>query len=242
MPTVKNGNATIYYEVHGKGFPILTYAPGGLRSSIEIWNQPSAPINPVKEWSANYSVIVMDQRNAGKSVAPITAKDGWQTYISDHVAVLDHAGVKRVHLYGQCIGGDFIFAMLKSQSQRVVSAVIAQPSGRIGPMKPGWSDSFKSWVKSLGERPDATEENLNAFYRNMYEPDFVYSVDRAFVASCLTPLLLMAGNDDAHPRPVSDEIAKLMPNVEYIPDWKTGAALEAAKPRVRQFLAKHTPR
>ena len=76
----------------------------------------------------------------------------------------------------------------------------------------------------------------------MYEPDFVYSVDRAFVASCLTPCLLMAGNDDAHPRPVSDEIAKIMPNVEYIPDWKTGAALEAAKPRIRQFLAKHTPR
>ena len=158
------------------------------------------------------------------------------------MCIRDSAGVKRVHLYGQCIGGDFIFAMLKSQSQRVASAVIAQPSGRVGPMKPGWSASFQEWVKGLGERPDATEANLNAFYRNMYEPDFVYSVDRAFVASCLTPLLLMAGNDDAHPRPVSDEIAKIMPNVEYIPEWKTGAALEAAKPRIRQFLAKHTPR
>ena len=242
MPTIKNGDATIYYEVHGRGFPILTYAPAGLRSAIAVWDGPTVPIHPVKEWSANYAVIVMDQRNADKSHAPITARDGWHSFVSDHVAVLDHAGAKRCHLYGQCIGGDFIFAMLKSQSQRVVSAVIAQPSGRIGPMKPGWSDSFKSWVKSLGERPDATEENLNAFYRNMYEPDFVYSVDRAFVASCLTPLLLMAGNDDAHPRPVSDEIAKLMPNVEYIPDWKTGAALEAAKPRIRQFLAKHTPR
>ena len=81
MPTVKNGDATIYYEVHGKGFPILTYAPAGLRSSIEIWNQPSAPIHPVKEWSESYSVIVMDQRNAGRSRAPITAKDGWHSFV-----------------------------------------------------------------------------------------------------------------------------------------------------------------
>jgi len=241
MPTVKHGDASIYYEVHGKGFPILTYAPAGLRSSIEIWNQPSAPINPIKEWSESYSVIVMDQRNAGRSRAPITAKDGWHSFVSDHVAVLDHAGARRCHLFGQCIGGDMIFAMLRAQSQRVASAVIAQPSGRVGPMKPGRSASFEAWVKTLKDHPEATDQVLDAMYRNMYEPDFVYSVDRAFVASCLTPCLLLAGNDDNHPRPVSDEIAKLMPNVEYIPLWKEGAALEAAKGRIKQFLAKHTP-
>ena len=134
-----------------------------------------------------------------------------------------------------------IFAMLKSQSQRIASAVIAQPSGRVGPMKPGRSESFQTWVKTLKDHPEATDPVLDAMYRNMYEPDFVYSVDRAFVASCLTPCLLLAGNDDAHPRPVSDEIAKLMPNIEYITEWKTGPALETAKVRVKQFLAKHTP-
>ena len=241
MPTVKHGDATIYYEVHGKGFPILTYAPAGLRSSIEIWNQPSAPIHPVKEWSESYSVIVMDQRNAGRSRAPITAKDGWHSFVSDHVAVLDHAGAKRCHLFGQCIGGDMIFAMLRSQSQRVASAVIAQPSGRVGPLKQTRSASFQAWVKTLKDHPEATDQVLDTMYRNMYEPDFVHSVDRAFVASCLTPCLLLAGNDDNHPRAVSDEIAKIMPNVEYITEWKTGPALETAKVRVKQFLAKHTP-
>jgi len=108
-------------------------------------------------------------------------------------------------------------------------------------MKPGRSASFQAWVKTLKDHPEATDQVLDAMYRNMYEPDFVYSVDRAFVASCLTPCLLLAGNDDNHPRPVSDEIAKLMPNIEYITEWKTGAPLEAAKGRVKQFLAKHTP-
>jgi pimeloyl-ACP methyl ester carboxylesterase len=239
MPTVKNGDATLYYEEHGKGFPILTFAPAGLRSDIAAWD--TAPIHPVKEWSGNYRVIVMDQRNAGRSRAPITAKDGWHTYASDHAAVLDHAGVKRCHLFGQCIGGDFIFAMLKSQSQRIASAVIAQPSGRVGPLKQTRSASFQAWVKTLKDHPEATDQVLDTMYRNMYEPDFVHSVDRAFVASCLTPCLLLAGNDDNHPRAVSDEIAKIMPNVEYITEWKTGPALDTAKVRVKQFLGKHTP-
>jgi hypothetical protein len=34
----------------------------------------------------------------------------------------------------------------------------------------------------------------------------------------------------------------LLPNCEYLPEWKTGAALAAARVRVNEFLAKHSPR
>ncbi len=243
MPTLDCNGASIYYEVHGKGFPILTFAPAGLQSTIKVWSAPSAPINPITEWSRSYRVIVMDQRNAagGQSRAPITEKDGWHSYASDHVAVLDHLGIKRCHLYGQCIGGSFIASLLKSQPQRIASAVLAQPIGRVGPLKPGRTANFEAWVKSLVDHPEATEQVLDAFYHNLYDPGFLYSVDRAFVASCLTPCLVLAGNDEAHPRPISDETAKRLPNAEYIVEWKEGAPLEAAKVRTKQFLAKHTP-
>ena len=82
---------------------------------------------------------------------------------------------------------------------------------------------------------------LDAFYRNLYTPDFVYCVDRAFASTCATPCLVMAGNDEAHPRPISDELAKILPNCEFIAEWKTGAALTSARARVAEFLAKHTP-
>jgi hypothetical protein len=51
----------------------------------------------------------------------------------------------------------------------------------------------------------------------------------------------LAGNDEAHPYPISEELSKLLPNCEFVEEWKTGAALEAAKTRVKVFLAKHTP-
>jgi hypothetical protein len=86
-----------------------------------------------------------------------------------------------------------------------------------------------------------TEAVLDAYYRNLYTAGFLYSVDRAFVSSCKTPCLMLAGNDEAHPYPIAEETAKLLPNAEFIPEWKAGAALEAARKRVREFLAKQTP-
>ena len=243
MPTIQKNGATIYYEVHGKGFPILTFAPAGVKSTIAVWSTPSAPINPVAEFSSSYRVIVMDQRNAGgKSRASITAKDGWHSFTADHIAVLDDLKVERCHLYGQCIGGSFIMSLLKSQPQRVASAVLAQPIGRVGALKPGRAARFDEWANGLTGHPEATGPVLDAFYQSLYAPGFLYSVDRAFVSKCKTPCMVLAGNDEAHPYPVSEETAKLLPSAEFIPEWKTGAALEAAKTRVKEFLAKHTPK
>jgi pimeloyl-ACP methyl ester carboxylesterase len=242
MPSITHHGATLYYEEFGRGFPVLTFAPAGLQSIIDVWNGPSAPVNPLTELAGDFRVIAMDQRNAGgRSRAPITAQDGWHSFTADHVAILDHLGIERCHLYGQCIGGSFIMSLLEAEPQRIASAVLAQPIGRVGPMPPGRAARFDMWVKSLEDHPEATEAVLEAFYRNLYGPGFVYSVDRAFVATCRTPCLVLAGNDEAHPFPISEEVARLLPDAELVPEWKTGAALEAAKPRIRQFLLMHTP-
>jgi pimeloyl-ACP methyl ester carboxylesterase len=243
MPTIEHHGATIYYEEYGKGFPILTFAPAGVKSTIAVWSQPSAPINPITEFADKFRVIAMDQRNAGgKSRAPITAKDGWHSYTADHIAVLDHLKIDRCHLYGQCIGGSFIMNLLKMQPQRVASAVLAQPIGRVGPLKPGRAARFDEWARGITDHPEATDEVMDAVYRNMYAPGFLYAVDREFVKNCKTPCLVLAGNDEAHPYPISDETAKLLPNAEFIPEWKEGAPLAAAKVRVNEFLARHTPK
>jgi len=226
MPSFEHHGARIYYEEFGHGFPILTFAPAGLQSTITVWSEPSAPINPTTEFADKFRVIAMDQRNAGgQSRAPITAQDGWDAYTTDHIALLDRLRIDRCHLYGQCIGGSFIMNMLKHHPERVQSAVLAQPIGRVGPMVPG--------------RP--APQALDAFCRNLYAPGFVYCVDREFAKTVRTPCLVLAGNDEAHPYPISEELSKLVPNCEFVPEWKTGAALTAAKTRVKEFLAKHTP-
>jgi pimeloyl-ACP methyl ester carboxylesterase len=244
MPSFQHRGATLYYEEFGRGFPILTFAPAGLQSTIEVWSRPAAPINPTTELAAaGFRVIALDQRNAGgQSRAPITAQDGWDTYTGDHLALLDHLGVERCHLYGQCIGVSFILNFLKARPARVAAAVLAQPIGRVGAMPVARSARFEAWAESLKDHPEATPPVLDAVYHNLYAPGFVYCVDRAFVSTCTTPCLVLAGNDEAHPWPISEELSRLLPNCEFIPDWKTGAALTSARARVQEFLAKHTPR
>jgi pimeloyl-ACP methyl ester carboxylesterase len=243
MPTFGHHGTTLYYEEFGQGFPILTFAPAGLQSTIEVWGRPAAPINPITELAGSFRVIAMDQRNAGgRSRAPISAQDAWSTYTGDHLGLLDHLRIDRCHLYGQCIGGSFILSLLAARPDRVASAVLAQPIGRVGPMPAPRSARFEAWAESLQDHPEATPPVLEAVYRNLYGPGFVYSVDRAFVSTCATPCLVLAGNDEAHPLAISEELAKLLPNCELIPEWKTGVALTAARERVKEFLSKHTPR
>ncbi|MBM3218260.1 MAG: alpha/beta hydrolase [Candidatus Rokubacteria bacterium] len=243
MPTIERNGAAIYYEEFGQGFPILTFAPAGLQSTIAVWSQPSAPINPTTEFASSFRVIAMDQRNAGgKSRAPISAQDGWHSYLGDHLAVLDHLKIERCHLYGQCIGGSFIMSMLKAAPRRVASAVLAQPIGRVAPALPPRPPRFEGWAKTLTDHPEVNEAVLDSFYKNLYAPGFVYSADRAVAGACTTPCLVMAGNDEAHPYPISEELAKILPTAEFIQEWKTGAALDSARVRVKEFLTKHTPR
>src|SRR5215469_3705566 len=234
MPSFDHHGAQIYYEEFGQGFPILTFAPAGLQSVIDVWSQPSAPINPTTEFADRFRVIAMDQRNAGgQSRAPITAQDGWDSYTADHIALLDHLRIDRCHLYGQCIGGSFILNLIKAHPERVQSAVLAQPIGRVGAMAPGRPARFNEWAEGLKGHPEATQPVLDAFCRNLYDRDFVRTVR--------TPCMVLAGNDEAHPYPISEELSKLIPNCEFIPEWKTGAALSSAKTRIAAFLAKHTP-
>ena len=109
------------------------------------------------------------------------------------------------------------------------------------PPPPGRSARFQAWAESLKDHPEATKQVLDAFNQNLYGPGFVYCVDRAFVSTCTTPCLVLAGNDEAHPLPISEELAKLLPNCEFIREWKTGDALTSARARVTEFLSKHTP-
>ena len=72
MPVLKRPDGEIHYEEYGQGYPILLFAPGGMRSRAEMWHDPAG--GPPRSWSdwtkslaGSYRVIAMDQRNAGRS-------------------------------------------------------------------------------------------------------------------------------------------------------------------------------
>lgn len=243
MPTLRRGETTIEYEVHGSGHPLLLLAPGGMRSAISFWSR--APFNPITEFSSHYRVIAMDQRNAGGSRAKITAEDGWHSYADDQLALLDELQVERCHLLGGCIGGAFALSLIARAPARFSAAVLQQPIGYSGSNRQVFYELFDGWLAELELSPDRRSD-ISAgaslpFRSRMYDGDFVFSVSRESVAACPVPLLVLCGNDVYHPSSISEEIVRLAPRATLVPDWKTGDHLPAAVACVRQFLSEHSP-
>ena len=114
-------------------------------------------------------------------------------------------------MLGFCIGGPFIWNLLKRAPGRVVAAVLAQPSG-FRPEMPDlfYQNNIKGWGPALCERrPDVTMAMVDAFLNKMYRTnaDFVFTVTRDFVRDCQTPILVLPDDVPAHPYAVAMESA-----------------------------------
>jgi pimeloyl-ACP methyl ester carboxylesterase len=126
MPHVERPDgAHIYYEVRGDGFPLLLFAPGGISSQISFWEMSA--VNPF-DFSDEFMVIGMDQRNAGRSPAPLAAPT-WEDHFGDQLAVLDAVGAERTLLWGGCIGVAYVLRFIQGVPERVVGAVGQNPVG-----------------------------------------------------------------------------------------------------------------
>jgi pimeloyl-ACP methyl ester carboxylesterase len=249
MPVLETDGARIHYEVRGTGHPLVLFAPGGMNSVARLWRErPDAPgqpmpwIDPPSELSGEFRVVAMDQRNAGASTAPVRASDGWPTYTADHLALLDELGAARTHAMGGCIGSSYALALCQAAPERVTAAVLQNPIGLSADNRDAFHAMFDGWAKALAaERPDVTEEALAGFRERMFGGDFVFSVDRDFVRRCPVPLLVLAGNDQFHPRATAEEIAELAPDAELVIEWAGPDHHDRTLERVRRFLRRHTP-
>jgi pimeloyl-ACP methyl ester carboxylesterase len=249
MPVLERDGAQIHYDVFGEGYPLVLFAPGGMESVAQRWkelpgrgDQPMPWMDPTVELSGDFQVVAMDQRNAGRSTAPVRASDGWATYAADHVALLDGLGLDRVHVMGGCIGSSYCLGLCRAAPDRVSAAVLQNPIGLSADNRNNFYGMFDSWATDLqARRPDVDANALAAFRQSMFGGDFVFSVGRDFVRACATPLLVLAGNDEFHPRAVAQEISTLAPDSELVLDWASPTHHDDTVKRVSGFLRAHTP-
>ncbi|HEY2620067.1 MAG TPA: alpha/beta hydrolase [Acetobacteraceae bacterium] len=248
MPFYQRGDVRIHYEEAGSGFPLLLIPGGGLNSTIPFVKE-KGPFNAIEEFKGDYRCIVADLRNAngGESSGPLEVDRPWDAYTDDQLGLMDHLGVREFMVMGFCIGGPFIWNMLRQASERVVAAVLAQPSG-FRPELPDlfYQNNIKGWGPPLCERrPDITMAQVDAFLKQMYgaNPDFVFTVTRDFVRGCRTPILVLPDDVPAHPYAVAMESAMLAPNAQVsLYPWKEPAdRIPLAVRHVRSFLAAHRP-
>ena len=242
----EKGPVRIHYEEAGSGFPLLLIAGGGLNSTISGLKNP---FDAIEEFKGEYRCIFADLRNAnaGQSSGPLEVDRPWDSYTDDHLGVMDHLGIDKFMVMGFCIGGPFIWNLLRRAPDRVVAARAGAarrvPAGDAYLLYDG---SMNGWGPELVKRrPDVTMEMVEKFLTKMYRtnPDFVFTVTRDFVRHCQTPVLILPDDVPPHPYAVAMEAAMLAPKAEVsMFPWKEPKErIPLAVRQIRSFLRAHRP-
>lgn len=170
MPEItRPDGATIHYEVFGAGYPLLLIGPGGVSSQVEFWERSA--INPIERFAGDFQVFAMDQRHAGRSLAPMRPFS-YDICNADQLAVLDELGIQRAHVMGGCIGCAHAWRLMSNAPDRITAAVTQDPVGL--------------------EKP----ESIEVFYRMFHETMRIARADglKAIVRSAQENPLFMANN------------------------------------------------
>src|SRR2546427_6087586 len=128
MSFYEKGPVRIHYEETGSGFPLLLIAGGGLNSTIAGLHRGD-PFNPIEEFKGEYRCIAADLRNAngGQSSGPLEIDRPWDAFTDDQLGVMDHLGIQKFMVLGFCIGGPFIWNLLRRAPGRIFARALGQP-------------------------------------------------------------------------------------------------------------------
>jgi pimeloyl-ACP methyl ester carboxylesterase len=248
MSFYEKGPVRIRYEDVGSGFPLLIIPGGGLNSTLAGLSRGD-PFNPIEELKAEYRCIAADLRNAtgGESTGPLEIDRPWDSLTDDHLGLMDHLKIDKFMVMGFCIGGPLVWNLLRRAPDRIVAAVLAQPSGSRPEMRDlFYEGNMMTWGPALvARRPEITMETVDKFLTRMYRtnPDFVFTVTRDFVRNCQTPVLILPDDIPAHPYAVAMEAAMLAPKAEVsMFPWKQPKErIPLAVRQIHSFMRAHRP-
>lgn len=116
MAYLERDGFSLYYEVHGQGFPLVLIR--GLGSNLEHWYEQ------VPAFSRAYQVIVFNNRGIGQSGDP-GGPLSVQAMAGDVAALIDAAAGGRAHVLGISLGGMIAQELALGWPERVASLVLA---------------------------------------------------------------------------------------------------------------------
>jgi pimeloyl-ACP methyl ester carboxylesterase len=119
MPFDNNEGIRIYYEIEGKGPPLVLCH--GFTENLEEWRI----FGYVDALKKNYRLILMDARGHGKSDKPHDPEAYKMKHrVADVVSVLDHLNIAKAHFIGYSMGGGLGWGIAKFSPERFKSLII----------------------------------------------------------------------------------------------------------------------
>ena len=192
----------LYYEIHGAGTPLVLLHGGMLTIDLSF-----APLIPAL--AAAHQVIGVELQGHGRT-ADIDRAIAPAALAGDIVALLDHLGVERAHVFGHSMGGAVGLQLAISHPGRMRSLVAASVSVRREGLHEDLTDPTK--VATSTRMPTAQDfADFSAAYARLsphpeHFDDFLASLSASnadsegwsdeLLASISAPVLLVIGDRD----------------------------------------------
>jgi 3-oxoadipate enol-lactonase len=260
MPRIKSNNINLFYEVNGKGQPLLFIH--GLGASARSWELQ------VQEFSKTYQVITFDLRGHGQSDKPL-GPYSISMFASDTAGLLKPLGIASAHVVGISLGGCIAFQLAADSPALVKTMVIVNSVPEM--IVRTFKDKLTVWqrfaiVRLLGMRrlgevlskrlfPKAEHASLRATFVEHWaenDPRAYWNAMRTLIGwsvkdrlgSIKCPTLFITADQDYTPVVLKEEYAKLMPNAQLlvIPDSHHATPVEHPEKfneALMAFLIKH---
>ena len=250
MPYAKNGNTKIYYEVEGKGPPLVMLH--GLTGNLEGWRE-SGYVDALKD---DYQVILMDFRGHGKSDKPHDpALYSVESIVGDVIAVLDRPSIKTANFHGYSFGGGICYELAKRIPERIKALVIGGCGAQNPPheilerqiklYESGAKNIIATYEQNGPMPPDVKAHILANDYKAlaavckgmMSFPPVINDVPKMKM-----PILLYAGEKDFGYSAVV-ETSKMLPNASLatlpgLDHMLGGGSPDLVVPHIKKFLAR----
>lgn len=216
MPKTAINDSSLFYEVRGKGSPLLLIA--GLGSDSSSW------LGVIKNFEGNFKTIAFDNRGCGRS--DIGGREfSIALMAEDAVKLLDFLGVEKAHILGHSMGGYIAQEVAINYPERVDKLVLSSTAAVSSKRnceffydmycrlkEKGYSkDWYMRWVPWLFSAEAIADKNfIDSFIKNSLrypyfqkaegfknQIDAIYSFDvRDKIASIKSKTLVLEGGDD----------------------------------------------
>jgi pimeloyl-ACP methyl ester carboxylesterase len=236
MPKALANGIRVYYEVYGKGEPILLIM--GMGGSALNWQSQTPTL------SQHLRVLAYDNRDTGRS-DKMDAEYSLADMADDAAGLLDHLGMESAHIYGVSMGGMIAQELVLRHPNRVRTLILGCTSPCLSAMPPsekaerdmaaagelplreafertawtGYSDSYFAahkddlWLRVQAEA--GLEPPLEAWQRQYAAVTIFDARDR--LGHIRAPTLVMTGDDDPVVLPANSRfLAEHIPGAELL--------------------------
>lgn len=261
MPFVNNKEVKIYYELEGKGLPIVFMH--GFTGGLEDWRM----YGYTQELGKDYLLVLIDARGHGKSDKPhdIQAYQP-ELFGSDITAVMDDLNIRKALYIGYSMGGRVGFSSIARYSlDRFYCLVLGgkSPYGygteakkeavrvRLASLEKAAREGNESYIAYLEARDGKTLSDTRKTQIMASDLDALIAVQKAFIdwpdaddliPKMRLPCLLYSGELDED-YPVIKKTASVMPDAKFFSLSGLNHMLcyqhaELVLPHVKKFLVK----